>query len=105
MEKDDTFTTDPNQKFHFAIRQGQRQREVVIAVGMQVVVDPFNPRKKKHRGRIGHITKIRLDYIGTPMSANVTFQDRTTTGSWGVVDVGDLRPPTAEEKASLAQGA
>jgi hypothetical protein len=106
MDKEDRFVTDPKRVFRYSVRYGHREnrkRDVVLAVGMQLVVDPLMPQKMKHRGRVGRVTKIRVDYLEHPVSANVTFEDKLA-GNWGVVDADDLRPPTDEETQALAQG-
>jgi hypothetical protein len=108
MDKDDTFTTDPKRIFRFSTYRGHRQdrrRDVVLAVGMRLVVDPLTPQKVKHRGRVGRVTRIRLDFLGLAVSANVTFEDNLGGGRWGTVDAADLRPPTDEESEALAKGA
>lgn len=105
MEKDDTFTTDPQRVFRFSAYRGPRhKRDCVLGVGMTLAVEPLNPKKTKHRGRVGRVSKIRLDYVGQPVSAHVVFADELEAGKWGVVDAADLRPLTPHESESLAQG-
>ena len=62
-------------------------------------VDPANPLKKKHRGRVCQFTgnsRERKDMAGKPssFSAVVRFSD---TGKIGYVDVSDLVPASPEQ--------
>lgn len=89
-----TPTRDPAARFTITTRFGTRgsPRTVEIAIGREYVVDPLNPRKRKHRGRRCVITELADQFM--PDVATVRFTDGLR-GHWGKVDIGDLVPVTS----------
>lgn len=93
-------TRDPSVRFSLSSnrsRHPQSDEWVLLGVGLQYVVDPPNPQKKKHRGRPCQLVEFNDSF--DPDRALVTFLDGR--GRSGVVDVSDLRPMNEQERASL----
>lgn len=70
---------------------------VLLGIGLQYVVAPLNPKKKKHRGRPCQIVEFNDNF--NPDQVRVTFLDGQ--GGRGIVEVTDLRPLNDEERATL----
>ncbi|MFY0572929.1 hypothetical protein ACN28E_55135 [Archangium lansingense] len=101
-EKADYFTSDPTQSYTFQMQRGQVLVTRTVRVGMKCVVEPLNPQSTKHRGRVGIVSKLRHDYVGSPYRATLKFIDGK--GPHGVVKIDDLRELTADEEAALDAG-
>ena len=72
-----------NERVEGTVTFGRRSRRYAVAVGDACIVDPINPRKKKHRGRLCEVVELEM----LDGDAWVKFID---TGRTGKVDIGDL---------------
>ncbi|QDV67679.1 hypothetical protein Poly24_13810 [Rosistilla carotiformis] len=67
---------------------GRKRRETVtLTIGETYRVEPLNPQKKKHRGRVCAILEFDDDFM--PGFASVRFHDNNRVGK---VDLSDLVP-------------
>lgn len=83
-----TMEDEPMAKFTIQSSFGRKKRApVTLTVGETYRVEPLNPRKKKHRGRVCTILEFDNDFM--PRKASVRFHD---TNRVGKVELSDLVP-------------
>lgn len=63
-----------------------KRREVVLELGREYIVEPLNPLKRKHRGRLCFVDKLEADRDGNIW---VRFVDKESRGK---VYLSDLVP-------------
>ncbi|MED3498474.1 hypothetical protein ACEF06_22370 [Brevibacillus agri] len=60
---------------------------VKLIPGNHYLVEPINPQKKKHRGRICTINGFEKNDIGDPLKIRVQFEDNNRHGKVSVDDL------------------
>lgn len=70
-----------------AFKNGELLRKVRLERGKSYIIVPDNPRKMKHRNRVGVLLGFRNNEYGDVYQARIKF-DRT--GKVGFVDIEDL---------------
>jgi len=68
-------------------KEEEKVSTVKLIPGKQYIVEPLNPQKKKHRGRICTITGFEINQIGDTLKIKVQFTDNNRHGKVSVEDL------------------